>query len=169
MTENTRKGCLWALLIILLCPWIVVLIPILFGLFMGLFGVGMGLFGAGIGLFAILPAVLSVFLSSGWISVLLISVLVAVLLPIVFLICAAIKLVRGNGLPRWQTWLLVILLWLLSIGGIVATGVQAVRQAGGIEALHEQLANQTQVWEYSWSNAGESPETVTNDTINENL
>lgn len=152
MSQNSNNGCLWALLILLLCPWLIVFFPVLFGLFMGLFGIGMGILGTGLGLFAIVPAMLSAFLSSGWICVLMLSMLVAVVLPVAFLIYAAIRLIRGNGLPRWQTWLLVILIWLLSLCGIVAPAAKAIHEVGGIEALEEQLNNQTQVWEYSWSN-----------------
>lgn len=150
--HSNNNGCLWALVIVLLCPWLIVFVPVLFGLFMGLFGIGMGILGTGLGLFAIVPAMLSAFLSSGWICVLMLSVLVAVVLPVAFLIYAAIRLIRGNGLPRWQTWLLVILIWMLSLCGIVAPAAKAIHEAGGINALEEQLNNQTQVWEYSWSN-----------------
>lgn len=153
--HSNNNGCLWALVIVLLCPWLIVFVPVLFGLFMGLFGIGMGILGTGLGLFAIVPAMLSSFLSSGWICVLMLSVLVAVVLPVAFLIYAAIRLIRGNGLPRWQTWLLVILIWFLSLCGIVAPAAKAIHEAGGIEALEEQLNNQTQVWEYSWSNDNE--------------
>lgn len=152
MSQNSNNGCLWVLLIVLLCPWLIVLVPVLFGILMGLMGVGMGLLGTGIGLFAIVPAILGSFLSSGWVWLLVVSTLVAILLPLAFLIYAAIRLIRGNGLPRWQTWMLVILIWLLSLCGIVAPTAKAIREAGGIEALEEQLSNQTQVWEYHWSN-----------------
>lgn len=151
MSQNSNKGCLWVLLIVLLCPWLIVLVPVLFGTLMGLMGVGMGLLGTGIGLFAIVPVILGSFLSSGWVWLLVVSSLVAVLLPIVFFIYAMIRLIRGNGLPRLSVWLIVILIWLLSLVGIVAPATNAIREAGGIEALEEQLSSQTQVWEYQWS------------------
>lgn len=166
MSQNSNNGCLWALLIILLCPWLIVFIPVLFGLFMGLFGVGMGLLGTGLGLFAIVPAMLSTFLSAGWITTLMISTLVAVILPVAFLIYAAIRLIRGNGLPNWQTWLIAILIWLLSLVGITSTAVHAVREAGGVEALQQQLATQSQSWEYYWTN--DCPDDYENDNDNEN-
>lgn len=168
MSKNSNNGCLLALLIILLCPWLIVAVPVLFGLIMGLFGVGMGLLGTGIGLFAILPGVLSTFLSAGWVSLILISLPVAIILPIAFLIYAVIRLIWGNGLPKWQTWLIVILIWVLSLVGIAATGVKAIREAGGIEALHEQLASQSQSWEYSWSNVDENDNDNDNENDNEN-
>lgn len=152
MSQNSNNGCLWALLILLLCPWMVILIPVLFGMIMGIFGIGMGMLGAGIGLFAIVPAMLSTVLSGGWICLLLISTLVALLLPIIFLIYAAIHLLRSHDLPRWQTWLIVILIWLLSLVGMVVPAAKAVHEAGGVEALEQLLSNQTQVWEYNWSN-----------------
>lgn len=165
--HSNNNGCLWALVIVLLCPWLIVFVPVLFGLFMGLFGIGMGILGTGLGLFAIVPAMLSAFLSSGWICVLILSVLVAVILPVAFLIYAAIRLIRGNGLPRWQTWLLVILIWLLSLGGIVAPAAKAIHEVGGIKALEEQLATQTQVWEYSWSNVDDNADDNEDDNSND--
>lgn len=168
MSQNSNNGCLWALLIVLLCPWLIVFVPVLFGLFMGLFGIGMGILGTGLGLFAIVPAMLSSFLSSGWICVLMLSALVAVILPIAFLFYAAIRLIRGNGLPRWQTWLIVILIWMLSLCGIVAPAAKAIHEAGGIEALEEQLTNQTQVWEYSWCNEDYNANENANADENEN-
>lgn len=155
MGQNSNNGCLWALLIVLLCPWLLVMVPVLFGMIMGLMGLGMGLLGTGIGLFAIVPAMLSEFLSSGWIAVLILSILVAVLLPLLFLICAAVRLIRGNGLPRLSTWLIALLIWIISLAGVGSSIYQAVREAGGIEALKEQLATQSQVWEYEWSNEEE--------------
>lgn len=156
MAQNSNNnGCLWVLLILLLCPWLIIFIPVLFGLFMGIFGIGMGILGTGLGLFAIIPAILSSVLSGGWISVMIISLLVAILLPIIFIIYTMIKLFRGNGLPRLQTWIIVILIWLLSLVGMAYPLGVAINNAGGIEALKEQLANQDQVWEYSWSNEDE--------------
>lgn len=152
MSQNSNNGCLWALLILLLCPWLVILVPVLFGLFMGIFGIGVGLLGTGLGLFAIVPAMLSTVLSSSWICLLLISTLVAIILPIAFLIYVVIRMLRNHDLPRWQTWLIVILIWLLSLVGMVAPAAKAIHEAGGIESLEELLSNQTQVWEYNWSN-----------------
>ena len=168
MSQNSNNnGCLWALLILLLCPWLVIFVPVLFGFIMGIFGISMGLLGTGIGLFAIVPAMLSTVLSNGWISLLLISTLVAIILPIAFLIYAAIRLLRSHDLPRWQTWLMVILIWLLSLIGMVVPAAKAVHESGGIEALEEQLSNQTQVWEYNWSNIGYNDNEDDNNCDNE--
>lgn len=154
MAQNSfNNGCLWALLILLLFPGLIILIPV----FMFLFGMGtVGLFAAAIGFFAVLPAVLSAFLSAGWISLLLFSLCVAIILPVVFVIYALVRLIRGNGLPKWQAWLAALLIWLLSVLGVVSTGVHTIHEAGGIHALGEELSSQLQSWDYSWSYSEDS-------------
>lgn len=152
MEQNSNcRGCLWALLIVLLCPSLLIFIPILFGMIMSFFGVSMGMFGISLGLLAILPALLGSIISPAWTTVLTISLLVAILLPLAFIVYAIIRILRGKGLPKWQTWLVVLLIWLFSLGGLVATGIKAVHEAGSIEQLGEQLSNQSQAWEYEWS------------------
>lgn len=155
-TNSNNNGCLWALLIVLCLPALIAIVPTLLGVFFGIFGVGMGLFGAGIGCLTLLSAMLGAFLSTGWGVILIISLLTAFLLPIGFAIWLLVRLVAGKGLPKFRTWLIALLLWLLSLIGVVASGVKIVHDAGGIDALHEQLSNQVQVWEYSWSNVDDN-------------
>lgn len=154
-TNSNNNGCLWALLIVLCLPALIAIVPTLLGVFFGIFGVGMGLFGAGIGFITLLSAMLGAFLSTGWGVILIISLLTAFLLPIGFAIWLLVRLVAGKGLPKFRTWLIALLLWLLSLIGVVASGVKIVHDAGGIDALQE-MTNQVQTWEYSWSNVDDN-------------
>ncbi len=154
--KSSHNGCIWALLILLLCPWLVVAIPAGFGLLMGMFGAGLGLLGAGIGLLAAIPVFLSTLLSDGWISLLVISLLLAVLLPLGFVIYLMVELIRGHGLGTLRTWLIVLLVWLLSLVGIAASAGKAIHDAGGIERVMQELQNGSQSYEYYWSNEDSS-------------
>lgn len=168
MANNSNKGCLILLLLLLLCPWLVVLVPVMIGLLMGMFGLGFGLLGTGIGIVAMIPAILGMYLPAGWTTLLTISLLVAIILPIIFLLVLLVRLVRGNGFPSLTAILLAILLWLLSIGGVVVSTFKAVHEAGGAEALQEQLSNQSQVWEYKWSNVDDNFDFDNSDSESEN-
>lgn len=151
MANKSNNGCLWALLILLLCPWLIVMIPIVFGFMMGIFGIGMGLFGAGVGVLTIVPMLLGSYLSDVWIHVLMACFPIAILLPLGYLIYLVIRLILGHGFPEWKEWVIMFLIWLFALIGTGASVSKAIHEAGGLDALKEQLSNQTQVWEYDWN------------------
>lgn len=137
MSSSSERGCLWLLLIVLLMPWIFfTVLPILLSSFVTIFGVGVGV----LGVLTIVPFALVEYLSVGWIGLLIVSLIVAVFLPVVFAIIQFIRLLRGSGLSSLSTWLIVLLVWILSLGAIVASIAKVLNEAGGIEVLQNQFA-----------------------------
>jgi len=119
----TRQGLGRVFSIVLKAVLIVVGIQLLLPVLAVLFGIIMAFFGVTIGGVALMPALgFSLFGGSiGWTWVLCVSLLAAVGLPLYMVIHWIVKYSRERRHPSLRFWIVVLLLWLLSLGGIGAS------------------------------------------------
>ena len=89
----------------------------------------MGLFGLSIGGIALIPAIGFELLggSTAWTWILVLSILLALFMPIYMIVHWIIKWSRERQHPSLRFWLITLLIWLLSIGGLVASGVHMIK------------------------------------------
>ncbi|MBO7458080.1 MAG: hypothetical protein J6T80_02345 [Paludibacteraceae bacterium] len=127
-----RQGVGRVLSIALKVILIIIGIQILFPVLAVIFGLMMGFFGLSIGGMALIPALGFELLggSTTWTWILCLSVLVAVIMPIYMIVHWIVKLSRERKHPSLRFWIITILIWLLSLGGLIASSVKAFETNG---------------------------------------
>ena len=110
-----------AILIIIAIQLMIPVLAVLFGLLMALFGIGVG------GL-AILPALpmLGWTIGTGWMCLLVMSLIVVVAMPIYMIVHWIVKWSRERKHPSLKFWLITLLIWLLSFGGLTAAAIHVI-------------------------------------------
>lgn len=128
-TPVTRQGVGRVLTIILKVILVIIAIQLLFPVLAAIFGIVMGLFGLSIGGIALIPAIGFELLggSTAWTWILVLSILLALFMPIYMIVHWIIKWSRERQHPSLRFWLITLLIWLLSIGGLVASGVHMIK------------------------------------------
>lgn len=124
----TRQDVGRVLTIVLKAILIVIAIQLLFPLLAVLLGLLTAFFGFSIGGIALVPA-LGFGLSGGsaiWTWVLCLSALAAVVMPIYMIVHWLVKYAREHKHPSLRFWLISLLIWLLSLGGLVASAIHAL-------------------------------------------
>lgn len=92
----------------------------------------MAFFGVSVGGMALVPALgLELFGGSvGWTWIFCLSIIAAVGLPIYMIVHWIVKYSRERKHPSLRFWVITILLWLLSLGGLTASLVKVVQMNG---------------------------------------
>lgn len=124
----SRQGIGRVLAIVLKAILIIIGIQILLPVLAVVFGLLMGFFGLSIGGLALFPALGFEMLggSTGWTWVLCLSCMAAVALPIYMIVHWIVKWSRERKHPSLRFWVITILIWLLSLGGLAASAVKAL-------------------------------------------
>jgi cation transport ATPase len=124
----TRQGVGRVLTIVLKAILIVIAIQLLFPVLAVLFGLLTAFFGFSIGGIALVPALGFDMLggSTAWTWVLCLSALAAVVMPIYMMVHWLVKYTREHKHPSLRFWIITLLIWLLSLGGLVASAVHAL-------------------------------------------
>ena len=140
----SRQGVGRVLTIVLKAILIIIAIQLLFPLLAMIFGLLMAFFGISIGGIALFPA-LGVELfggSVGWAWVLGLSLVAAVGLPIYMIVHWIVKYSREHKHPSLRFWMITLLIWILSLGGLVASTVKALQvNETTISSVIEELDN----------------------------
>ena len=126
-----RQGIGRVLAIILKVILIIIAIQILAPVFAVLFGLLMAVFGLSLGGAALVPAVgFTLTGSAAWTWVLSLSLICAIVMPLVMIIHWIVKFARERKHPSLRFWVITLLLWFLSIGGLLASGIQILAANG---------------------------------------
>lgn len=126
-----RQGIGRVLAIILKVILIIIAIQILAPVFAVLFGLLMAVFGLSLGGAALVPAVgFTLTGSAAWTWVLSLSLICAIVMPLVMIIHWIVKFARERQHPSLRFWVITLLLWFLSIGGLLASGIQILAANG---------------------------------------
>ena len=131
-----------AILIIIALQLLIPVLGVAFGLLMAVFGVSLG----GI---ALIPAFgLELFGGSiGWMSVLCLSAIVAVALPVYMIVHWIVKFSRERKHPSLRFWIIALLIWFISLGGLVSSACKAVQvNSSNITTVIDTL-NEMDEWE----------------------
>ncbi|MBQ8704813.1 MAG: DUF2807 domain-containing protein [Paludibacteraceae bacterium] len=128
----TRQGVGRVLTIVLKVILIVIAIQLLFPVLAALFGLLMAFFGLSIGGIALVPALGFELMggSTAWTWVLCLSVIAAVAMPIYMIVHWIVKWSRERKHPSLRFWIISLLVWLLSLGGLVASAVKVLEGNG---------------------------------------
>lgn len=116
--QAERSGCGRALKIALLVLLVLFAAQVLLPLLAAVFAISMAGLGLGVGAFSILPIFGGVFFGGHWgMAVLtIVSALLATCLPVYAVIHTFVSLARTRKAPEGRFWLIITLIWLLSIG-----------------------------------------------------
>lgn len=128
----SRQGVGRVLSIVLKAILIIIAIQILLPVLGVVFGLLMAFFGVSIGGMALVPALGLELLggSVGWTWVLCLSIIAAIGLPIYMIVHWIVKWSRERKHPGLRFWVITILIWLLSLGGLTASLVKVVQMNG---------------------------------------
>lgn len=128
----SRQGVGRVLAIVLKAVLIIIALQLLFPVLAVAFGLIMAVFGVSIGGLALIPAFgLELFGgSTAWMWVLCLSIIAAVGLPIYMLVHWIVKYSRERKHPGLRFWIITLLIWFLSLGGLVASATKAVQVNG---------------------------------------
>jgi hypothetical protein len=126
-----RQGLGRVLAIILKVILIIIAIQILAPVLAVLFGLLMAVFGLSLGGAALVPAIgFTLTGSAAWTWVLSLSLICAIVMPLVMIIHWIVKYARERKHPSLRFWVITLLLWFLSIGGLIASGIQILAANG---------------------------------------
>lgn len=126
-----RQGLGRVLAIILKVILIIIAIQILAPVFAVLFGLLMAIFGLSLGGAALVPAIgFTLTGSAAWTWVLSLSLICAIVMPLVMIIHWIVKFAREHKHPSLRFWVITLFLWFLSIGGLIASGIQILAANG---------------------------------------
>ncbi len=126
-----RQGLGRVLAIILKVILIIIAIQILAPVLAVLFGLLMAIFGLSLGGAALVPAIgFTLTGSAAWTWVLSLSLICAIVMPLVMIIHWIVKYARERKHPSLRFWVITLLLWFLSIGGLIASGIQILAANG---------------------------------------
>ena len=111
---------------------IIIAIQLLFPVLATVFGLLMAFFGLSIGGVAFVPALGFELMggSTAWTWTLCISIILATGLPLDVIIHWIVKFSRERKHPGWKFWIIMLLIWLLSIGGLAASAVKILEVNG---------------------------------------
>ena len=127
----SRQGVGRVLAIILKVILIIIAIQVLTPVLAVLFGLLMAVFGLSLGGAALVPAVgFTLTGSAAWTWVLSLSLICAIVMPLVMIIHWIVKFARERKHPSLKFWVITLLLWFLSIGGLIASGIQILAANG---------------------------------------
>ena len=127
----SRQGVGRVLAIILKVILIIIAIQILAPVLAVLFGLLMAVFGLSLGGAALVPALgFTLTGSAAWTWVLSLSLICAIVMPLVMIIHWIVKFARERKHPSLRFWVISLLLWFLSIGGLIASGIQILAANG---------------------------------------
>ena len=129
-----RQGLSRVITILLKAVLIVSAIQLLFPVLAAVFGICMGFFGLSIGGIALIPA-LGFELTgctTGWGIVLAISVAAAAIIPIFIIVYWIVRWLREHKHPSRMFWRISLLLWGLSIAGLIAAGIRIFEANTGL-------------------------------------
>ena len=125
----TRQGVGRVLTIVLKAILIIIAVQLFFPVLAVVFGMLAAFFGITIGGIAVIPALgLELFDgSTAWTWLLCLSVAVAVSMPIFMIVYWIVKYSREHQHPSLRFWLISLLIWVLSLCGLVASADKALR------------------------------------------
>jgi hypothetical protein len=125
----SRQGVGRVLSIVLKAILVIIAIQILLPVLAVIFGLLMAFFGVSVGGMALVPALgLELFGGSvGWTWIFCLSIIAAVGLPIYMIVHWIVKYSRERKHPSLRFWVITILLWLLSLGGLTTSLVKVVQ------------------------------------------
>lgn len=125
----SRQGVGRVLSIVLKAILIIIAVQILLPVLGVVFGLLMAFFGVSVGGMALVPALGFELLggSVGWTWVLCLSIIAAIGLPIYMIVHWIVKWSRERKHPSLRFWVITILIWLLSLGGLTASLVKVVK------------------------------------------
>ena len=126
-----RQGMGRVLAIILKVILIIIAIQVLTPVLAVLFGLLMAVLGISLGGAALVPAIgFTLTGSAAWTWVLSLSLICAIVMPLVMIIHWIVKFAREHKHPSLRFWVITLLLWFLSIGGLIASGIQILAANG---------------------------------------
>lgn len=125
----TRQGVGRVLTIVLKAILIIIAVQLFFPVLAVVFGLLVAFFGISIGGIAVIPALgLELFDgSTAWTWLLCLSVAVAVSMPIFMIVYWIVKYSREHRHPSLRFWLISLLVWVLSLCGLVASADKALK------------------------------------------
>ena len=125
----TRQGVGRVLTIVLKAILIIIAVQLFFPVLAVVFGLLVAFFGISIGGIAVIPALgLELFDgSTAWTWLLCLSVAVAVCMPIFMIVYWIVKYSREHRHPSLRFWLISLLVWVLSLCGLVASADKALK------------------------------------------
>lgn len=128
----TRQGIGRVLTIVLKAILIIFAIQLLFPVLMVIFGLMMAFFGVSLGGMALIPAFGPELFggSVGWTWLLCLSIIVAVIMPLYMIVHWIVKYTRERKHPSLKFWIITLLIWLMSLGGLAASATKAVKVNG---------------------------------------
>ena len=128
----SRQGIGRVISIILKAILIIIAIQVLFPVLAVVFALLMAFFGISIGGMALVPALgFELFGgSTAWTWVLCLSVVVALAMPVYMIVHWIVKYSRERKHPSLRFWIIAILVWLLSLGGLIASAAKALQVNG---------------------------------------
>ena len=134
--QANNQGCGRALGIALKIFLIICALPVLFIVLIVAFSLILGLFGAGVGLAAFVPELLG----SGWLTALIVVLAAAtIILPIVMIIVPIVSYMRTRRGPKARFWWIIVVAWVLSLGGLVWAGIAQCKTIDDPIALLQRL------------------------------
>lgn len=128
----SRQGIGRVISIILKAILIIIAIQVLFPVLAVIFALLMAFFGISIGGMALVPSLgFELFGgSTAWTWVLCLSVVVALAMPVYMIVHWIVKYSRERKHPSLRFWIIAILVWLLSLGGLIASAAKALQVNG---------------------------------------
>lgn len=127
-----RQGIGRVISIVLKAILIIIAIQVLFPVLAVVFALLMAFFGISIGGMALVPALgFELFGgSTAWTWVLCLSVIVALVMPVYMIVHWIVKYSRERKHPSLRFWIISLLIWLLSLGGLIASAAKALQVNG---------------------------------------
>ncbi len=129
--QTSRSGCGRIIGISLLVLLFFSALPVLLPLITAFFILGFGAFSLG------MP--MAIDWSEWQTSLLIISFLAALVIPIVAIIYLIITYVRKKHAPKLRFWIIAVIAWVISLGCFTFCLVEEAKEFGGIEQFLEQL------------------------------
>jgi len=128
----TRQGIGRVLAIVLKVILIIIALQVLFPVLAIIFALLMAFFGITIGGSALLPALGFELLggSTAWTCVLCVSVILALAMPVYMLVHWIVKYSRERKHPSLRFWIITLLIWILSFGGLAASAGKMIKVNG---------------------------------------
>ena len=140
----TRQGVGRVLAIVLKAILIIIALQLLLPALAVSFGLLMAFFGVSLGGMALVPAFGFELMggSAGWTWVLCLSIIAAIAMPIYMLTHWIVKWSRERKHPSLRFWLITLLIWLMSLGGLAASAGRAIQTHGqDFQLIMESLEN----------------------------
>ena len=140
----TRQGVGRVMTIILKVILIIIGLQLLLPALGVCFGLIMAFFGVSLGGMALVPALGFELMggSTAWTWVLCLSILAAIIMPIYMITYWIVKWSRERKHPSLRFWIISLLIWFLSIGGLIASAGKAIQTHGqDVRTVIEMIEN----------------------------